>query len=200
MKSGLTKLLKEDQHYFGIANLLTLSRLLILPFIAYFLTKGTQRADLIAFFLCVLSGMTDFFDGYFARKLNQNTHLGKILDPVIDKINVGTIMLYLAAYKGLPYWYVLSVIGRDVMIMLASVRMLSKIQIISASNIIGKVTLTSFLIVIIFSILSIDPLRKIFMYISTILIPISLLKYSFSYRGLMGKNKFLQLYKKKIFH
>ena len=115
--------------------------------------------------------------------------LGKILDPIVDKINVAVIMLFLAAYKQLPYWYVFFVIGRDVLIMLASIRILSKKQIISTSNIFGKITLTSYLLVILCELLQIKPANKIILWVSAVLIPVSLFKYSVFYRALMGKNR-----------
>ena len=189
MNIHLIKLIREDRHNLGIPNLLSFSRLLVLPVIVYFITLESRRSDYIAFMLIVLSGMTDFFDGYFARKLKQDSHLGKILDPIVDKINVAVIMLFLAAYKQLPYWYVFFVIGRDVLIMLASIRILSKKQIISTSNIFGKITLTSYLLVILCELLQIKPANKIILWVSAVLIPVSLFKYSVFYRALMGKNR-----------
>jgi len=189
MKAGLIKLIKEDDNYFGLPNLLSISRLMILPLIIYFLSKGTKSGDLFAFLFILISGLTDFFDGYFARKFNQRSQLGRVLDPVVDKINVGVIMLFLAQSRGLPYWYACAVIGRDIVIMIASLRIISKKRIISESNFLGKITLTSFVIVILLFVLNLSPYNKVVMWISAVLIPSSLIKYSVIYKALMGRNR-----------
>ena len=188
MKNDFIKFIKEDNNKLSIPNLLSLSRLVILPFIVYFIAQSTKKGDLIAFALIMLSGLTDFLDGYYARKFHQHSQVGKILDPIMDKINVGVIMLFLAAYNDLPYWYVFSVIGRDVVIMLASFRLVAKLRFVSPSNYLGKATLSSYIVVIVCYILSIPILKPFAMIFSAILIPASLLKYSAVYRSLMGKN------------
>lgn len=68
---------------FSIPNLLSLLRLLIIPFIFYFYLKGNLW---VAAALVILSGITDALDGYLARHLNQITPLGKVLDPIADKL------------------------------------------------------------------------------------------------------------------
>jgi len=189
MKPGLWTLIKEDKNHFGLPNLLSITRLIILPFILLFLAKETRSGDTIAFVLIVLSGTTDFFDGYFARKLDKRSQLGRILDPVIDKVNVGVIMLFLAAHRGLPYWFAFLVIGRDILIMIAGFRIISKKRFISESNFLGKITLTSFILIIILYVLNLFTLARIMMWLSVILILSSLIKYSVFYKKLMGRNK-----------
>ncbi len=149
-RPGLIQLIRNDRHNFGLPNLLTVSRLLFLPFIILFLSWRSPRGDVLAILFMFLCGLTDFFDGYLARHMDQRSHLGRMLDPLIDKISVGSAMLALAAYKELPYWYVLLVIGRDLIILISSLYAISKKQIIFESNTLGKWTLASFLVVIFF--------------------------------------------------
>jgi CDP-diacylglycerol--glycerol-3-phosphate 3-phosphatidyltransferase len=74
---------------------ITLSRLLGVPFILYFLTLGDPSSRVWACVIFLLCGMTDWLDGYLARKLNQVTDLGKVLDPLVDKFLVFAPLLVL---------------------------------------------------------------------------------------------------------
>ena len=89
-----------------MANFLTLMRIvLILPFAACFFLQG-DTPRWLAFGLFMLAGITDFFDGYVARKLNQTSALGAALDPIADKLLTGAALLLLAyagADPGLAY-------------------------------------------------------------------------------------------------
>lgn len=184
----IKEILKHDPHRFGVPNILSLSRLLFLPFIAYFLTLNSTYGDWMTLLLLVLSGFTDWLDGFIARRFNQQSQLGRILDPVVDKIYIGVIMLLLAAYKTLPYWYVLLVLFRDLLILLASIHIISRAKVISQSNKLGKYTLFSFLAVIAVYILEMESLRTIVLTISAILIPLSLRQYFIVYKQVISGN------------
>jgi CDP-diacylglycerol--glycerol-3-phosphate 3-phosphatidyltransferase len=196
MKLGIFELIKNDKHTFGLPNLLTVLRLAFLPFIMYYLTLGTKRGDGLSLGFISLSVLTDFFDGFLARKMNMRSQLGRMLDPLVDKISVDVALLFLAAYKGLPYWYVFLVIGRDLVIIFASFHVISKARIVTESNLLGKYTLFSFSLVIIAYILGIRPLIYVTLWISVLLIPASLSKYFLSYRELIRKEKATALKRK----
>ena len=74
-------------------NLLTITRILLAPIILFFLIFGEY---LLCVFLFLLAGMSDYFDGYFARKYNAESQLGEILDPIADKILVVFILIGLS--------------------------------------------------------------------------------------------------------
>ena len=76
-----------------IINTITIFRILLAPVIFIFLMLGSYAASTILFFL---AGMTDFFDGYLARKYNAESELGEILDPIADKIIVVFILVGLS--------------------------------------------------------------------------------------------------------
>ncbi|MBO4893632.1 MAG: CDP-alcohol phosphatidyltransferase family protein [Clostridia bacterium] len=71
-----------------IPNLLSVIRIILVPFFAYFFLNGDK---ILAISILAFSGITDFLDGKIARKFNQVSPLGKILDPVADKITMLTI-------------------------------------------------------------------------------------------------------------
>lgn len=75
-----------------IPNLLSVIRIILIPVFAYLFLKGNQVAALI---ILAVSGLTDLFDGKIARRFNQVSALGKILDPVADKLTQITIAVIL---------------------------------------------------------------------------------------------------------
>jgi cardiolipin synthase len=78
-----------------VPNLISLIRIVLIPFFAYFYLKGETRDIIIALILLALSGISDFADGKIARRFNQVSNLGKILDPVADKLTQITIAIIL---------------------------------------------------------------------------------------------------------
>lgn len=80
---------------FTVPNILTYLRIvLIAPFVAFFLMEEYGYAVVCI----VLSGLSDCFDGLLARKLNQVTDLGKILDPIADKLTLFAVMICMVVY------------------------------------------------------------------------------------------------------
>ncbi len=85
----------------NLANILTVARLFLLPVIItlFFLEESWGAlAAWLCLFVYVIASITDFFDGYIARKLNQISNFGTFLDPISDKIFVSTIMILLVAF------------------------------------------------------------------------------------------------------
>ncbi|HOC24062.1 MAG TPA: CDP-alcohol phosphatidyltransferase family protein [bacterium] len=181
MKLGLMEIIKQDKYILGLPNLLSFSRLLLLPLICYAITLEPAAGGWLALVLLALSFVTDFFDGYVARRRNQFSELGRILDPIMDKLNVAAIMLFLTAYRDLPCWYVAIVIGRDLAILVLSLWVIKTKRHVPQSNLIGKVALVVFLIVIVAYILDLKPYNYIAMAISVALVPITLIRYILVY-------------------
>lgn len=120
----------------NIPNLITFSRLvLIIPFI-YLLEQPFLLSQWLAFFLFLIASLTDWLDGYLARKLDQITDLGKFLDPLTDKMLVIAPLLVLVEKQILPAWSVLLIILREMAI--AGWRVNPQQQQISGANIWGK--------------------------------------------------------------
>ena len=74
-------------------NFMTVARMLLAPIILIFLIFGNYLVCVLLFFI---AGLTDYFDGYFARKYNAVSQLGEILDPIADKILVVFILIGLS--------------------------------------------------------------------------------------------------------
>ena len=80
-----------------IPNLLSVIRIVLVPFFAYFFLKGDK---ILAISILAFSGITDFLDGKIARRFNQVSALGKVLDPVADKITMLTIAVMMIILFG----------------------------------------------------------------------------------------------------
>ena len=93
-----------------IPNVLTILRFFLIPFIIYYLVKDEY---IYAFILLALSGLTDVLDGAIARKFNLITNLGKLLDPLADKLTQISILCTLL-FKGIiPLWIVVIVLLKE---------------------------------------------------------------------------------------
>jgi cardiolipin synthase len=101
--------------FMNIPNLLTMSRIILVPIIVILLMDGSFC---IALVLLVISGVTDVLDGFLARILNQQTVLGAYLDPIADKALMISCFVTLAVKKFIPGWLSVIVISRDCIILL----------------------------------------------------------------------------------
>lgn len=83
----------------NLPNILTMSRIAVIPVIVTLVMMNNITAQWIAFVLYVLAALTDFLDGYLARKMNVVSPLGRMLDPIADKLIVGALLITFA-YEG----------------------------------------------------------------------------------------------------
>ncbi len=100
-----------------LPHLLTFVRLVAAPVLVWLVLQSRFREALV---LIVLAGITDWFDGFAARRLGVTGQLGVILDPLADKIMLVALFLVLGAVALVPIWLVALVIGRDVIIVLGA--------------------------------------------------------------------------------
>ncbi len=99
----------------NIANLITLLRLMAVPFLIFFMVQNFYAA---AFWIFVGASLSDALDGYLARRFQMETTLGKYLDPLADKALVMSAYIILGIQNALPLALVIIVIARDVLIMM----------------------------------------------------------------------------------
>lgn len=100
-----------------IPNWVTLSRLLAVPIIfMVLLGDDSDRSRQIATVTFLIASLTDWLDGYLARKLNQISEFGKFLDPLVDKLLVIAALLILIELEQIPAWAVFVIIAREILI------------------------------------------------------------------------------------
>ncbi|CUW47243.1 CDP-diacylglycerol--glycerol-3-phosphate 3-phosphatidyltransferase [Novacetimonas hansenii] len=87
-----------------LPNLLTLSRIVAVPVVVLLVVISTPGTDCAACVIFILAGITDYLDGKLARAWHQNSDLGRMLDPIADKLLVGACLMVLAGLARLPYW------------------------------------------------------------------------------------------------
>ena len=98
----------------NIPNSITLVRIFLVPIMLYFMIEGR---DLLALLIFMIAAISDGLDGFMAKVLQQQTRLGAFLDPIADKLLLGTAFIFLAVSGSAPSWLAIMVVSRDLMIM-----------------------------------------------------------------------------------
>ena len=103
----------------NIPNKLTMIRVILIPFFVIFmLWKGIPHNNVIAAVIFILACITDYLDGYLARKYNETTTFGKFMDPLADKLLVCSALICFAADPNcvMPVWVAIIIIAREFII------------------------------------------------------------------------------------
>jgi CDP-diacylglycerol---glycerol-3-phosphate 3-phosphatidyltransferase len=93
---------------------LTLVRIVLVPLVIVFLISSDRVHVLIAAVIFLAASLTDWLDGLIARRTNQVTRLGTLLDPVADKLLVAAALVSLVQVDMVPAWMALVIIGREI--------------------------------------------------------------------------------------
>ena len=136
----------------NLPNFLTILRILLIPFfVIVFSVPSASRSEWAAI-IFILASLTDWIDGYIARKYGQVTLSGKLLDPVADKLLVLSALIMLVELHRVPSWLAIVIIGRDVAI--TGLRAIaSSIGIVIAAKEMGKMKTIVQIIALVFLIL-----------------------------------------------
>jgi len=112
----------------NIPNILTLFRIVLIPFIVVSIIRDDYILALIFF---IISGLTDILDGFIARKFNFITDFGKLIDPLADKLTQIATLISIVIKELIPYWILIVILLKEV------------IMICGASFLYGKSTVVS---------------------------------------------------------
>ncbi len=129
----------QFRHIFYISNLLSILRLFLLVPIFHYLSKEGTLADIMVLVTIAVASLTDVLDGYFARRMDQKTDLGKILDPVADKIIIVVGLLALVIHRDFPLALVILLGYRDLLILSGGIIIAKQSDFIIESNVWGKI-------------------------------------------------------------
>jgi len=159
----------------NIPNAFSALRVVLIPFLIYYMSL--QRGNTELLIIAALMGISDYADGYFARKLNQITESGKILDPLADKIAVAASVIGLVLYRDFPLWALILLIARDIIILIAGIFVMRKTGVVPSSNLLGKWTVTAFFVLIIIYLFDVDFLKIYVLIISMLVLMWSMVEY-----------------------
>jgi CDP-diacylglycerol--glycerol-3-phosphate 3-phosphatidyltransferase len=98
---------------------LTITRIVAVPLLIVFLISSSRVHALIAVGIFVLAAITDWADGFFARRRNEVTTLGTLLDPIADKLLVASALVSLVTIDKIAAWIVVVIIGRELAVLRA---------------------------------------------------------------------------------
>ena len=170
-----------------IPNILSVSRLVLLPVVLLLLFRHQGRA---AVGVMLVSWSTDALDGYLARKLGQVSNLGRVLDHLVDKVWVGSVLVTLVFLRDLPLLLAAAVILRDVLILAGSGIIMKARGSFVSSDVVGKITGFAFALLIVFYTLELPALLRYkawFDYGVTILVVVSFVNYVTVYLRRMAR-------------
>jgi CDP-diacylglycerol---glycerol-3-phosphate 3-phosphatidyltransferase len=100
----------------NLPNILTMARIAAIPLMAALLMSPSQQAGFWAAAVFALAAVTDWLDGYLARRMGIVTVFGKFLDPIADKLIVMAALIMILPFGRVPAWMVLVILGREIII------------------------------------------------------------------------------------
>ena len=103
-----------NRDIWNLPNSLTIFRIALIPVLVFFLLSPTKLSSFLAVVIFSIASITDWLDGYIARKQGIVTTLGKFLDPIADKLLVAAALIMLVGLGRVPAWMVVIIIGREI--------------------------------------------------------------------------------------
>ena len=172
-------------------NKLTVARMIMVPFLVVFMLTewGGEANRYISVGIFIAASVTDWFDGYLARKNNLVTNFGKFMDPLADKLLVCSALICLIELDKLPAWIVIIIIAREFII--SGFRLIAAENgVVIAANYWGKFKTVSQMLMIILLILNFggifDVIETILIWLSLALTVVSLLTYIMQNRKVLS--------------
>ena len=170
----------------NLSNKITLVRIVLIPVFIIFLTLNIRYRDIIAATIFILLSLTDALDGYFARKRKEITRIGKIIDPIADKLLISAALIFLIG-RGVKPWMAFIIIAREILVTGLRVITASKGVTISASKL-GKIKTISQTIAIVGILIS--PIFGYYLlWIAVVLTIISGIDYYIKMKNLIRENE-----------
>ncbi|MGB9789088.1 CDP-diacylglycerol--glycerol-3-phosphate 3-phosphatidyltransferase [Thermotoga caldifontis] len=170
----------------NVPNIVTLSRLVLTVPVFLAIQAGAWK---LALFFFALGALTDYLDGLLARKLNQVTNLGKVIDQIVDKVFVNSTLIALIPF--VPAWLVAFIVARDTLVSAVRILAAGKGTIVQA-NVYGKVKtvvqMTLIVAVLLFRSFSVSAIvvEVILIYLCAFFTMLSAIVYLYQNRKMLG--------------
>lgn len=171
---------KYTKDIWNVPNVLTMIRLLLIPVFVVLFVTGNDKLALLTF---VVASFTDFLDGYLARKNNQITDFGKLMDPLADKLMVVTALIC-QGVKGVFPWLAIVIVMLKELVMIFGAYYMLEHGIVVYANMLGKSAQVSFIAALVLSFWHADfaamalPVDRVILWIAVVLALVALVDYS----------------------
>src|SRR6056297_4094017 len=160
----------------NLPNKITVARIIMVPIFIWVLLSGMQNSRIIAAVIFIIASITDFLDGYLARKYELITDFGKLMDPMADKILVASALIALVQVGRISVWPVVIILAREFLI--TSFRSLAASKgLVIAASIWGKVKTNTQIFAIISLMLTNNWFADIMLWVSVIATILSAVDY-----------------------
>jgi CDP-diacylglycerol--glycerol-3-phosphate 3-phosphatidyltransferase len=177
----------DRKEIFTVSNLMSFLRIFLAAPIYFYISV---QENLLAVSFIILAMITDWLDGYFARKWHQITTVGKIIDPLADKICTIAGFVALTQYQALPLWITVTIIGRDMLIIAASLIVIGRRNLVIASNVPGKMAVFLITLLGIVYLIPVEVLKDPIIILCALSIGFSLVNYAIEFlKKLSGDNE-----------
>lgn len=175
----------RNEKVINIPNLLTLLRIALLPAVVWRFLNGDSKGALLFY---VIAMLTDAIDGFVARMFNQITSLGKLLDPIADKLSLLTLLTLFVVDGQIHVWVLCIILAKEVMLVVGSAVAFKHGLIVHALPI-GKVTTVSFILSMIARFLSLRETADILLGVSVVLSIVALVWYGYVVTKKLHRNE-----------
>lgn len=151
--------------------------MLAIPF-ALVMLSDSPNATVWGIVILALAALTDKLDGVFARKFNEVTEWGKILDPVADKIGIAVVAIVLVKLHLIPLWFVLVMLARDALILAGGIYVKKRKGVVLQSNQLGKWTIGVLALAMFFAMIRWTAAADVFLWVCVIMLAGSMVLYA----------------------
>lgn len=134
------KTVQVNGRFFTWSNTISFTRILIAFPIIYVHYYNSLQVNNLIYFLVGYGVISDYLDGYVARKTNTISEIGKMIDPVADKLCAFFLFLYTVWLSWIPLWFFIFAVIRDLLIMMGSYYIKKKYQKVAMSIMSGKIS------------------------------------------------------------
>lgn len=159
----------EKLRSLGIPNWLSILRLILIPVFIIIYFSDIQFSGAIAAAVLVFSGITDVSDGIIARKFNLTSAIGKILDPLADKLTQATICVCLVISNAAPRWILYILIAKEFIMIIVGAEFIRKGKELMSSKWFGKLGTVLFYAVMVLIIAVKPPMSIVIIMLSVVL-------------------------------
>ena len=167
---------KRDR-FWTLSNIVSLLRAVLTLPAVWLIALGPDYVWEV-FGVVVVMIVSDWIDGWLARKWGEISQWGKILDPLADKVAIGAITIAMVVFKDLPVWLVVAVLMRDVVIFFAGIYLVKRRDVLLSSNFWGKATTLALSGLLLAYLWDADVFKPALIGLSVVFLVVSLISYS----------------------